>query len=1034
MSDNLYLELELPLDDPTVRFDDLKKELGDKVAEWNKLANVPGSKYKHMVQIATAFCERTRQPEPPEPTLIDLWKEARDKREKEGKQKVAIYEEKGILEQVEYDALHREFSQFFKKSTIDSWFTLKVEPPFVPPPKPMLPNGIKEIEKTEMDKIAADLKVVLGNEDANLYDLLQIPTTATLETIQSTQKTVAEKAAKKPKSGKESAKVDAEVRVLGLAKIIFKDEFSRQGYDIARKRRPFDKLVDTAFQIRAQKKNITHEEYEKSIDEARQVGLTPAEAEWYVYDYYCGDKKTDGSKKTPKCPLPRRKVVLPPRQQCPECNALNDVNAKVCRCGIPLKIKCPRCGREGSFGDKACTQCSFPLGDMPIAVKRLEQAKQAIADGNFEEADELIRQVNVYWKDAPGADVVRKSLTELREKDRKVKEQIQKLEAQIKDAIGKKEVYKARELFHQLRQIPEAAARLQTEEKIVNQTIAEVQPDTAKLTSVNDRSAKTELCEKILNRIADCPVAKAELGKIPPLPPENLVATVIPTGIELKWAAPIAKSLLTFIVVRKIGGTPASVSDGTRIQDSVTHSGFVDSTIDIGVVYGYTVFTQRDKTIETTGCRSVLIQKIEDIGNVSILPGDSSLTVSWTKQPASRGMIVTRFTGNTATGNGTQVALQSENSFVDSNLANGTTYCYKIQTVFLGIDGKDCLSSGKAISATPQVPPKVIDDLRASEAGDDTILQWSVPPHGDVVLFDVDTEPEIPVGTVEWTTLVVLKERYGESIPVRNKGQTSWKNTSTGVRYILPITFHNGLAVFGKSISVIKIDDVSEPNLDYIGDRLRLTWKWPKGLQKVLISYRHDQHPTGTDDVLSAKIVLSRQEYNIERAWFLPIGHSQEYYFCIYAVVERDTQNAYSRGVPIQTTKITIKYDLSIRRPYIYWGQIEAKLFLTIVSPRGKFPDMIVKRNLGKPPLNREYGEPFIDIPAKSGRELVIQLDVNQLEKNDYIKVFVKNKADEDRYDIDSPPRDKLHLCFKKPLLRQLYREIINLILRRSSP
>ena len=307
MVENLYLDLELFLDPPTVQFDELKKELNEKIQEWNKLVFLPGSKYKHMFQIADAFCGRAAPPQPPEATLIDMSVEARKKRETAGKQAAAIYEEDGILEQVAYDALHKEFSPFFKKETIDSWLTLKVESAFVPPVAPVYPNGVKEVPKVEMDKIATDLKIILGNEDANLYDLLQVQITATLETIQSTQKSVAEKAAKKPKSGPESAKVDAEIRVLGQAKIIFKDEFSRQGYDIARKRRPFDKLADSVFSRRVIQKNISHAGYVKSIEEARQVGFSQAEAEWYVYDYYINKRKL---------PLPWRNVATLSSQRC----------------------------------------------------------------------------------------------------------------------------------------------------------------------------------------------------------------------------------------------------------------------------------------------------------------------------------------------------------------------------------------------------------------------------------------------------------------------------------------------------------------------------------------------------------------------------------------------------------------------------------------------------------------------------------------------------------------------------------------------
>ena len=46
MADNLYLDLELFLDPPMMQFDDLKKELGEKITDWNKLITAD-PKYKH---------------------------------------------------------------------------------------------------------------------------------------------------------------------------------------------------------------------------------------------------------------------------------------------------------------------------------------------------------------------------------------------------------------------------------------------------------------------------------------------------------------------------------------------------------------------------------------------------------------------------------------------------------------------------------------------------------------------------------------------------------------------------------------------------------------------------------------------------------------------------------------------------------------------------------------------------------------------------------------------------------------------------
>ncbi|MDR2440102.1 MAG: ankyrin repeat domain-containing protein [Planctomycetaceae bacterium] len=286
MSDNFYIELNLFVDPAITDTVALKAELDKKIVEWNKLLNAD-AKYKHFVQIARAWQNNLNNC-----NLITLAAEARSIREQQGKEAVTVYEEDGILEPGEYEALHKEFSPFFKTSTIDSWLHLKVSESFIPP-EPQYPPEVRKkiLSKDDMDKIAINLKIILGNEKASLYDLIGVSPTSSLKTIQQKRQSAYDTAFKKPKTGSDSAKVDTEIQLLGRAKIIFDTDVSRQGYDIALKRRPFDKLIDSKFKRRAIKGGITNEDYQRSIKETLELGFSQTEADWYVYDYYCNTRK-----------------------------------------------------------------------------------------------------------------------------------------------------------------------------------------------------------------------------------------------------------------------------------------------------------------------------------------------------------------------------------------------------------------------------------------------------------------------------------------------------------------------------------------------------------------------------------------------------------------------------------------------------------------------------------------------------------------------------------------------------------------------
>ncbi|MDR0705202.1 MAG: ankyrin repeat domain-containing protein, partial [Planctomycetaceae bacterium] len=305
MSGNFYIELNLFLDPAITDTVALKAELDKKIAEWNKLINTD-TKYKHFVQIARAWKNNLNNCD-----LTTLAAEARLIREQQGKEAVDVYEENGILELKAYDDLHKEFSPFFTETTIDSWLHLKVSESFIPP-EPHYPSEVKKkiLSKDDMDKIANDLKIILGNEKASLYDLIGVSPTSNLKTIQEKRQSAYDAAFKKPKTGSDSAKVDAENRLLGRAKTIFDTDVSRQGYDIALKRRPFDKLIDSKFKRRAIKGSITYEDYQRSIKETLELGFSQTETDWYVYNYYCNTRKLPFPKPV-KIPIPSSVVPVP---------------------------------------------------------------------------------------------------------------------------------------------------------------------------------------------------------------------------------------------------------------------------------------------------------------------------------------------------------------------------------------------------------------------------------------------------------------------------------------------------------------------------------------------------------------------------------------------------------------------------------------------------------------------------------------------------------------------------------------------------
>ena len=109
-----------------------------------------------------------------------------------------------------------------------------------------------------------------------------------------------------------------------------------------------------------------------------------------------------------------------------------------------------------------------------------------------------------------------------------------------------------------------------------------------------DSAAARALYRQSLAIATDLPEALAGLKRTPPDPPTSLDAQVLGDRIRLSWTPPPPDGLgpLTFVVVRKRGGSLEHPGDGTRIAE-VSTSEFDDMHVAPGDTVGYAVLSKR---------------------------------------------------------------------------------------------------------------------------------------------------------------------------------------------------------------------------------------------------------------------------------------------------------------------------------------------------------------------------------------------------------------------------------------------------------
>ncbi|MDR2439563.1 MAG: hypothetical protein LBE12_09385 [Planctomycetaceae bacterium] len=282
-NNNIYLELELFLDPAITDTDELKKHLEQKINEWNKMVSV-SPKFKLRVAQAKKFINSG---------LTDLHKqadEARNKMLQKLRSQISELKLSGEIDEVGFKHLNNTFKCYFKENTIKKEAGVtQFEAPVCPPSL----QCDKIISFNDMQTILDDLSIAKNGQYQNLYEFLELPASTDVKILYNKSK---EESNKIVKIMAKTSDVDAQNRLSGKALNFFKDDKSKNNYDKALKRLPFDKLCDEKLKLRAIKKEITWKVYQMSLQETQALGFTPEEAEWLVYEFYCVTKK---------CPPPK---------------------------------------------------------------------------------------------------------------------------------------------------------------------------------------------------------------------------------------------------------------------------------------------------------------------------------------------------------------------------------------------------------------------------------------------------------------------------------------------------------------------------------------------------------------------------------------------------------------------------------------------------------------------------------------------------------------------------------------------------------
>jgi fibronectin type 3 domain-containing protein len=971
--ENFYILLELsPTETDTSRIDAAIKK---KQSEWSKMRNHPtkgGKAQKYLGLIPeikkvmgdNALCQAEAK------DAKILQDKAEKEKFKELDEYIRILSLKGKMLEKDVRQLAKEFKGI---PEVDIRSRIKV--PIIKDEQPTPQNKKTPPLPKPTAKVISDALEIVGKR--SLYDFLELSPTSSLKTL---EKLTREKDIEIKQVAHKDAFITASGTLIGQCLTLFKTQKMREAYDATLAQKGLADL-DKAIRIAGMSGQVHLQAYEELLKKAISFGLDKDEARQYILDY-C-------KKKNWAVEMAAKSAALD-MQQCGVCGVLNVANVRNCEnCGYPLEIDCPQCSTRNSSTAQFCRQCGFAVGDMPNALSLLRRGKLALTEKDFNLASQLLQQAEIYWPRHPE---ITQALQSIQSEKQAIDDVVQK----IHSLNNQRYFYQARQVLARLKQLdpshPELSLGKRIEPKIA---AAEIWLQKAKKTS--GENARIDAYSAALAEAKDCREALDEMARLPPSPPLKLQVTSAHSSISLHWQSSLSKGDIVYRVIRQTDGKLIGETPQSQLEDTATEA---------GQEYYYAVYAVRGEASSHQAATAGPVMHLAEIKNLAVIPGDSCINLTW-KTPTKTHSVEVWRKENGVVKKLTGVRLDG---VTDTQLKNGTLYDYLIKLVFQDSKGKSHFSQGVTCKSRPLEPPQPIEDLSVSKQREHLEIKWTPPKKGSVQLFY--SEQALPFSSGDSLPTNQLSE-LGTPITVQRIGNVRCPRNFQGVISIIPVTVEGELAIIGTAKVVTSINEVSNLRGQINYSKLYLEWDWPQNTRQVIVAYRHDNiYPSDPKDSLATLKPFTKQLYDKASAFVIHQPEKRDYYFTVF--VAAGDKVVYSNGehcLVANSGYQEIFYEIKIKKGL--FGKIQSiQLILSTRSDSVTMPEAVLVTKVGNLPLRRADGSIIYSVPENTVIEkkpLVIELS-QESQKKSYAKLFLSDKANEQKFRLVAAPKDKLKL------------------------
>lgn len=512
-------------------------------------------------------------------------------------------------------------------------------------------------------------------------------------------------------------------------------------------------------------------------------------------------------------------------------------------------------------------------------------------------------------------------------------------------------------------------------------------------------------CGKALEACKDHPEVVPILEKYPPLLQGNVMVTIDSSlrRNEVRWSPGNQDDYVRYAIVRKREVRPVSINDGELLA-TVATTEYIDSTMYPGTTYYYTVFATRFNAYSKGISSTTPAVNFFEVEEPTIQSRNKEVEVRWKKIPTNAYVEVYKQIRRAPEriGDGMLMKHVSQYGFLDTSVENDVLYAYRIYCVYV-VGGKKIYSAGVTLSATPTAPPMPVNNMEVlpREAYNQFDIKWEASDSYEVEFYYQLQVPSFTKGQV--VMVEELRQKARKLFVHLTKKGTGYFTVEEGKTYFLfAVTKKGEVAVVGAMTNVANIRGVQISGVECVNQILHLYCDWPELVKYIDILYRFDDYPVDINDPKAKRQRITKKLYEQSKSLRIDGVSNMPYYMKVFSEIPFEGGIQYSRGTNVffnNIEKYKITYNIQVKHLLLRPNKVEVTF--EAKDPSFLLPEVLLVIGKGYPPAFPHSGTQVALIPSCNVTgTYTYRLTWKDLEENLYMKAFLKNKEDEQKYEL----------------------------------